>query len=235
MTILISEIGNNHVGDLQKAKDMIRISKECGADMAKMQAFDPKDINGSMPKEFYELCAFNIFEYTELIQYGKEIGIEVFFSIFSKEFLPLQKVQNYKKLAAIQSQSHPRRAEKLDYHNVFISLRPNQGMLPDLKKAKILYASEYMPKDPHLDNISFLNRYYSRKCGYSDHTLGVEYCIEAIEYYECPYIEKHFTLTRDIYFKGKQFRDAVHGAMPYELERLAKRKSREAFDGMSNM
>ena len=99
-------------------------------------------------------------------------------------------------------------------------------MLPNLLEANVLYASEYMTIDPRFKNITFLNEYYGRKVGYSDHTIGIEYCLEALLEYECPVIEKHFTLTRDLYFRGVQFRGAIHGALPYELERLAQCKQR---------
>lgn len=230
-TILISEVGNCHNGCIKTAKEMIRVSRECGADLVKMQAFNPNDINGSMERGFYEKCALNIFQYTELIEYGKDIGIEVFYSIFSKEFKSLEGAQKYKKIAASQSQKNIRATERADAHNVFISLRPNDGMLPDLKVANVLYASKYLVENPYFENLTFLNQYYGRNCGYSDHTIGIEYCIEAIQEYECPVIEKHFTLTRDIYFNGQQFRDAIHSALPYELERLAKHKRREEPNG----
>jgi sialic acid synthase SpsE len=40
--LIISEIGINHNGDLNLAKKMIQVSKECGADLVK---FQKRDIN----------------------------------------------------------------------------------------------------------------------------------------------------------------------------------------------
>jgi len=224
LSILIAECGNNHVGCVKTAKEMIRIARNSGADLVKFQAFLPVDIKGSMDPEFYEKCALPWEDYLSLIQYGKELGVDVFYSIFSEELQELKKHQKYHKIAASQSQSNIRQTENSDATNVFISIKPNAGMLPHLNLAHVLYASPYMTINPNFENITFLNNYYHRRCGYSDHTIGIEYCIEAYQDYECPVIEKHFTLTRDIYFKGKQFRDAMHGALPYELERLARYK-----------
>ena len=39
---VIAEIGNNHQGDLQKAKEMFKAAKECGVDAVKLQKRDNK-------------------------------------------------------------------------------------------------------------------------------------------------------------------------------------------------
>ena len=39
MTKIISEIGWNHMGDMERAKDMISLSKENGADFVKFQTW----------------------------------------------------------------------------------------------------------------------------------------------------------------------------------------------------
>jgi len=222
LSIIIAEIGNNHCGDIETAKEMIKSAHQCGVSLVKLQAFVAKDLKGSMDPGFYKQCEFTINQYIDLIQYGEDLGIDVFYSIFSKELMGLENFQKWKKIAASQSQINPRLTESRDAYNMFISLKPGHGVLPDLPLSYLLYASDYLTETPNFKNITFLNEYYQRNVGYSDHTIGVEYCIEAMQEYECPVIEKHFTLTRDIYFKGKQFRDAVHAALPYEMERLVK-------------
>ena len=42
MTILIAEIGQNHNGDIELAKDLISAAKSNGADIAKFQFYDAK-------------------------------------------------------------------------------------------------------------------------------------------------------------------------------------------------
>lgn len=37
---VIAEIGHNHQGDLETAKEMLRVAKECGADAVKLQKRD---------------------------------------------------------------------------------------------------------------------------------------------------------------------------------------------------
>src|SRR5690606_17298163 len=41
---VIAEIGNNHQGDLQKAKDLFKAAKECGVDAVKLQKRDNKSL-----------------------------------------------------------------------------------------------------------------------------------------------------------------------------------------------
>ena len=47
----ISEIGCNHKGDISIAKEMIKTSKECGADVAKFQKRDNKTL---LPPDQYD-------------------------------------------------------------------------------------------------------------------------------------------------------------------------------------
>lgn len=220
-TILVSEFGMNHKGTIDSAKEMIRISKECGATMAKGQAFKSCDVKGSMPQGFYDERELTVFELTDLVLYGDEIGIPVFFSVFSREFEPIHAVQPWQKFAASQSKNTPKMVERWDHEKTIVSV--NAGIrLPNLSRSKILYASSYLANNPGLENIEFLTEYYGRQVGYSDHTKGIDWCLLANQEFGATVIEKHFTLTRDIYFEGKQFRDAVHSALPGEMELLAK-------------
>lgn len=220
--MLIAEIGNNHFGSLKKAKEMIRIAKTCGADLIKGQAFDPEDLkHGSMNYEFYKQCAFNFEEYCELIEYGKDFEIDVFFSIFSPKFRNLELKQKWFKLAGVQTKGGKYDLKSEDNKNTFVSV-PGDMDYPDFKKANILYVSEYLPEDPILDFIDVLSDYYDRRVGYSDHTIGIGSCEKAIKEYNAIIIEKHFTLEQNVKFHDKVFRDTVHGAMPSELEALSR-------------
>ena len=49
-TELIAEIGQNHNGDLELAKKLIRLAKESGADVAKFQVYDAKELFDSSKK-----------------------------------------------------------------------------------------------------------------------------------------------------------------------------------------
>lgn len=102
---VIAEIGHNHQGNLETAKELFRAAKECGAHAAKLQKRDNRSLftrkmydspyenensYGSTYGEHREALEFGLKEYQELQQYAKEIGITFFATAFdfkSAEFL----------------------------------------------------------------------------------------------------------------------------------------------------
>nr|XP_028568080.1 sialic acid synthase isoform X1 [Podarcis muralis] len=87
---IIAEIGQNHQGDLETAKRMIRVAKECGADCAKFQKselehkfnkralerpYTSKHSWGKTYGEHKRHLEFSHDQYRELQRYAKEIGI----------------------------------------------------------------------------------------------------------------------------------------------------------------
>ena len=95
-TYFIADIGANHDGDLERAKLLIRLAKEAGADAAKFQNFKAakivsdygfKHMNGQMShQESWKKSVFEVYDdasvpvdWTPLIKdYCDEIGIEYF-------------------------------------------------------------------------------------------------------------------------------------------------------------
>jgi N-acetylneuraminate synthase/sialic acid synthase len=102
---VIAEIGHNHQGKLETAKEMIRVAKECGADAVKLQKRDnralytkamydkPYDNENSYGPTYglhREALEFGFDEYTELKKYAKELDITFFATAFdfkSADFL----------------------------------------------------------------------------------------------------------------------------------------------------
>ena len=112
---VIAEIGNNHQGNLQKAKEMFKAAKDCGVDAVKLQKRDNKSLLtraaynkpydnensfGATYGEHREALEFGKTEYVELQKYAKELGLTFFSTAFdfnSADFLaeldmPLYKV-----------------------------------------------------------------------------------------------------------------------------------------------
>lgn len=222
---LIAEIGNTHYGDLDQAKDMIRIAKESGATLVKFQAFEAKDVApyGSMDPDFYEMVAFKKKEYMELIDVGRVFNIPVFFSTFSKSMQELWAYTFYHKVSAKQAVEFDFN-EYSDKPSTFVSVNRDYGPAPRLKESKVMFASKYLDKNPDLFEIMVLKNLYGRGVGYSDHTRGIEACYRAVQEYDAGWIEKHFTLEKDKNktFNGVLFRDSIHSATPKEFEQLAK-------------
>ena len=94
---VVAEIGNNHQGDLQEAKELIRAAKECGADAAKLQKRDNRSVFtrelyaspyihrnsfGRTYGEHREFLEFGRDGYAELQRYAREVGITFFATAF---------------------------------------------------------------------------------------------------------------------------------------------------------
>lgn len=87
---IIAEIGQNHQGDIQIAKDLIKVAKDAGADCAKFQKseltfkfnkaalarpYTSKNSWGKTYGEHKEFLEFSHDQYQELQEYANQIGI----------------------------------------------------------------------------------------------------------------------------------------------------------------
>ena len=102
---VIAEIGHNHQGSLEKAKELFREAKAAGAHAAKLQKrdnrglytraaynkpYDNENSFGATYGEHREFLEFGAAEYRALGAYAKELGIDFFataFDLTSAEFL----------------------------------------------------------------------------------------------------------------------------------------------------
>jgi len=97
---VIAEIGHNHQGRLDTAKEMFRVAKECGADAVKLQKrenrklyteaaynkpYDHGNSFGTTYGEHREFLEFGLTEYKELMAYADEIGVTMFSTAFDFE------------------------------------------------------------------------------------------------------------------------------------------------------
>lgn len=106
---VISEIGCNHMGDFEIAKELIALSKSCGADYAKFQKrnnkelLTPEQYNAPHPVPYNsygstygahrEYLEFSPEQHAELKEYAESIGIGYSTSVWdvtsAKEIIPL--------------------------------------------------------------------------------------------------------------------------------------------------
>src|ERR1044072_7949857 len=90
---VIAEIGHNHQGNLEAAKELFRAAKECGVDAVKLQKrdnsslytremfnkpYDNENSYGATYGEHREFLEFGMPEYKELQRYAKELGLAFF-------------------------------------------------------------------------------------------------------------------------------------------------------------
>ena len=111
---VIAEIGHNHQGSLDKARDLFREAKLAGAHAVKLQKrdnralytraaydkpYDNENSFGATYGEHREFLEFGAHEYRELQAYAKELGIDFFATAFdrtSADFLEALEVPAYK-------------------------------------------------------------------------------------------------------------------------------------------
>ncbi len=111
---VIAEIGHNHQGSLEKAKELFRAAKDAGANAVKLQKRDNKTLYtkemynkpyenrnsyGATYGEHREALEFGWDEYVELQKYANELGLDFFstaFDIPSADFLAKLDVPAYK-------------------------------------------------------------------------------------------------------------------------------------------
>src|SRR5215213_1399357 len=111
---VIAEIGHNHQGNLETAKELFRAAKESGAHAAKLQKrdnrslftramydkpYDNENSYGATYGEHREALEFGPKEYKELQKYADEIGITFFSTAFdfrSADFLAELNMPAYK-------------------------------------------------------------------------------------------------------------------------------------------
>src|ERR1044071_7995665 len=89
--IIVSEIGCNHMGQFEIALELVKLSKDCGADYAKFQKRNPKELLTAeqysaphpVPYNAYgdtygahrEFLEFDQKQHAELKKYAESVGI----------------------------------------------------------------------------------------------------------------------------------------------------------------
>ena len=215
MTKIISEIGWNHMGDMERAKDMISSSKENGADFVKFQTWSVKRLKNGPWDEDGRLEIYNEAELTkdqhfELYEHSNKVGIDFFSSVFSVEDAKLlSEVQDkFVKIASFDSDN----LDLLGYCNdnfetMFISTGTktvdevknsvNKENIPDANVVVLHCISSYPlePKNANLPRINSLSD-LSKSVGFS--------------------VEKHFTLDQSLPGRDNKF-----AILPHELKDLS--------------
>jgi len=94
---IIAEIGHNHQGSLETAKEMFRVAKECGVNAVKLQKRDNKNLftkelynkpyenrnsYGKTYGEHREALEFGLPEFRELKACAEELGVQMFATAF---------------------------------------------------------------------------------------------------------------------------------------------------------
>lgn len=251
---IIAEIGINHDGNFRKACKLVEEAKKSGADAVKFQVFKPETLAGNFSikssdqkknlknislKKFWIKMNLNYLKLKKLKSITKKMGMDFICSVFDLESLNiLNKIGvDAFKVASSDLTNH------LLISNINKTKKPliiSTGMskeneikevlkLVNKKNTFLLHCVSMYPCKPKLANLKrilSLKKKFKIPIGYSDHTIGINACIESLNL-GAKIIEKHFTLNSNVDFGDHKF-----SAEPSELKLLTDyNKSRSSYIG----
>jgi N-acetylneuraminate synthase len=223
---IIAEIGINHNGDLNIAKQLIKIAKEAGCDAVKFQKRTIKLVYskelldsprespwGKTQRAQKEGLEFGLAQYRKIDEYCKKTGIPWFASAWdleSQAFL-LQFNCKYNKIASAMLLYEPLlKAVAAEGKHTFIST--GMSGLDDIERAVKIFKAEHCPfelmhcvstypmddEDANLNRIKILRDIFKCDIGYSGHEVGlaISYAAAALGITS---LERHITLDRAMY------------------------------------
>ena len=236
---IIAEIGNNHEGNFDLAKKMIRLAFDSGADAVKFQTFIPEYYVSNIDNTRLDRLRnfkFSNKQFSDLADYAKKLGIIFFSTPFDIDSaLFLNKIQSFFKISSGDNTFYP-----------LVDIISNFGKpiiistgIADLKEIDNLYdrihnfwkiknidsnlallhcVSSYPVPDGQANISAILElkeKYPKATIGYSDHTLGVDAVSTAVSM-GARVIEKHFTIDKNY----SDFRDHQISADPREFKNM---------------
>jgi len=226
---IIAEIGWNHMGDMELAKEMINAAKEAGADYAKFQTWSvknlkpgPWDTDGRL--EIYKKAELTQEKHFYLKETCNQIGIDFLTSIFNINDADwLKDLDN----SLIKVPSHEvyniELVEKLDglFDNILVSTgAASWEEINNLKSVVnnshliLMHCVSAYPCHPENINLERINdlKTISDKVGYSGHLPEIYDALASMEY-GVSYIEKHFTIDKSLPGRDNEF-----ALLPSELK-----------------
>ena len=221
---VIAEIGHNHQGKLETAKEMFKIAKESGADAVKLQKRNNRELftkaayekpyenpnsYGETYGEHREYLEFGGIEYKELMDYADEIGVTFFATAFdfsSADFLAKLDMPAFK-IASGDLKNIPLLTHIAQFQKPMI-LSTGGGTMEDVNRAYdavmpinqqlcILQCTAGYPADFDQLNLSVITTFRER---FPSITVGLSSHDNGIAMAVAAYmlgarvVEKHFTL-----------------------------------------
>ncbi len=258
---VIAEIGINHNGDIEIAKQLIDGSKEAGADAVK---FQKRTIELVYTKEFLDSprespwgktqrdqkagLEFGKKEYEIIDAYCKKVGIEWFASAWdmeSQRFLRQFNLKHNKVASAmIVYQDFLKEVASEGRHTFISTGMSNESMIDQavdiFRRSKcsfeLMHSVAVYPmtdEDANLNRIKILRERYKCSVGYSGHEVGL-----AVSYGAAAFgitsLERHITLDRAMYGSDQSASVEVNGGFRQLVGAVRKIESAMG-DGKINM
>jgi len=223
---IVAEIGINHNGDLDIAKQLIKVAKDAGCDAVK---FQKRTIDLVYTKEFLnslrespwgktqraqkEGLEFGLKDYQEIDKFCKKLGIEWFASAWDTESQNFLKQFNckYNKIAsALLVCDQLVKAVAEEKKHTFIStgmssLEHIDKVVEIFRRAncpfELMHCKSTYPMDDEDANllcIQTLRERYKCNVGYSGHEVGLAVSYAAVAF-GITSLERHITLDRAMY------------------------------------
>lgn len=202
-TLIIAEIGHNHMGYMRHAKLLIDEAKACGADIAKFQAYNADLIKKPWESRYFELklSEHTKEEFKELKEYCDKVGIEFMASAFDLEHfqwleelgvkrhkIASRSIYDKELIAAMEATGKP----------IIASLgKTDERGIPEIKNCEYLFCISDYPTYMTPDQFPVKFGLGEKYMGFSDHTIGTYWTRESCKR-GATIIEKHFTLSRDL-------------------------------------
>ncbi len=210
---IIAEAGCSHKGDLEKAKWMIHVAEECGADAIKFQVFNPELINDPSLRPFLREAKLSIEQLLELKSYAFDEGIEFICSPFDPESIDILEKIELKTLkipsGQMYNESYLQQIGSLGKKLIvstgmatMIDVYAALGALLDAGAQKeditLLHCVTAYPAPIDELNLRVIPSMQELGCdvGFSDHTQGNIAAMVAVAM-GATILEKHFALGRD--------------------------------------
>ena len=223
---LIGEIGINHNGDLNIAKQLIKNSKDVGFDAVKFQkrtidiVYDKKTLDmprespwGKTTREQKEGLEFQKSDYDEINEYCKKINIDWFASAWdvnSLEFLDNYELKFHKIASAmivdLKFLNEVAKRKKHTFISTGMSTKNHIDNAVSIFKRnncsfELMHCVSTYPmkiEDANLITINQLRNEYKCDVGYSGHENGVVISLSALML-GITSLERHITLDRSMY------------------------------------
>lgn len=222
---IIAEIGINHNGDIEIAKQLMDVAVETGCDAVKFQKRTPEicvpEEQKSIPREtpwgsmtyfeYKKRIEFEQKEFEQIDAYAKKIGIDWFASpwdVPSVNFLEGFNVPCQKIASACLTDSELLTA--INKTNTTTILSTGMSSMQEIDKAvsllndvplAIAQATSTYPAEPselNLRAIQTFSEKYKVPVGYSGHERGLQVTIAAVAL-GATFIERHITLDRSMW------------------------------------
>jgi len=236
--MIVAEIGNNHEGNFQLAKEMVKLAADTGVHAVKFQTFKTENFIYQLnTKRFKQLKSYELSytEFEKLSEMAQSCGLiflstpfDIESAIFLNDIVPAFKISSgdnsfYPLLEVVSKTGKP------------IIISGGCADIPQLKKTQafinkiwdenkinqemiFLHCVSSYPVPSGQENLKAIHTIRDQlSCivGYSDHTIGIDAACIAVTL-GAKIIEKHFTIDKNY----SDFRDHQISADPNDMKKL---------------